>query len=108
MKVSLYASILALLMCGNGLIAMESVIQPKTYTWQYVNNTFKFKCVDSTSDEDVIEVPGTLVHYAKSLRAMIDDLGEPKIVDALYQALEKPLLQLKLNGYLGQETREPT
>lgn len=75
MKTSLYISILALLICGNGLIAMETAIQPTTYTWQYAKSTFKFKCVDSTDDQDVIEVPGTLVYYAKSLRNMINDLG---------------------------------
>jgi len=59
------------------LIAMESAIQPKPYQWQYADTTFKFKGADSTSDEDIIEVPGTLVQYAKSLTAMIEDFGGP-------------------------------
>lgn len=77
MKISLYASILALLVCGNGLVAMEkeTAIQPTPYTWQYAKKTFKFKCIDSTSDQDIIEVPGVLVYYAKSLRNMINDLN---------------------------------
>ena len=72
-KVSIF---LALLVGGNGLMAMESVIPLQPHKkWQYAKTTFKFKCVDSASDKDVIEVPGNLVHYSKSLTLMIDDLG---------------------------------
>ncbi len=75
MKSSIYIALLALVSGGNGLIAMESAVQLQSDTWKYANSTFKFKCVDSINDEDVIEVPGTLVRYIKSVSTMIDDLS---------------------------------
>jgi WD40 repeat protein len=79
-----YILVLLLLTCGNLLISMGSVVQPRTDTWQYANHVFKFKCVDSAHDEDIVEVPGSLVHYSKSLTAMIDNVKDMSAIIPLF------------------------
>lgn len=94
MKASLYLSILALISYAGWLGAMETTQPLQQYTWQYANNIFKFKCVDSVSDEDTIELPGNLVYFSKTLKTMIDDLGDPTITIPLFKITKAAFKQI--------------
>jgi len=96
MKARIYLAILTIVSYGHGLVAMkpatqESAIQLQPYQWQHANNTFKFKCVDSVSDEDIIEMPGYLVQYSKSLRTMINDFGNATSIIPLFNMTKEDL-----------------